>query len=238
VSLAAIYQWMLGVPPHISWTGNKTPTNTENVDRLARAFPDARFIIIVRDPRDVAMSWRRRWDRDERLTAAKWEGRLARGRAHLARLPADRHLVVRYEDILDDLEAACRAICGFLGLPFDERMLSFHEHVTKTIGGQENRGRALVGGNSRKWETGLEPALTRRIEEIAWSGMHEYGYEPARATGPRAITHRERAVGRAQDVRAVLFSPNRLQSVDRRKAHVKRIVLQAKKHLLHRDIAS
>jgi hypothetical protein len=235
VSLSAIYLWLLGVPENIAWSGNKTPTNTENMDRLARAFPDARFIVIVRDPRDVVMSWRRRWDRDERLTADKWERRLARGREHIAALPAGTVLVVRYEDLLGDLQGVSHRLCAFLELDFDPAMLRFHEHVTKTIGGQENRGRPLVAGNAAKWRTGLSPSLVERVEEIAWSGMHAHGYDVIRAQGPRPLTRLERARGRAQDFRSVMIGRSPLQRVNRRRAHARRIVLQSKKLLLHRD---
>ena len=238
VSLGAIYRWLLSVPEDVVWSGNKTPTNTENMDRLARAFPGARFIVIVRDPRDLVMSWRRRWDREERLTADKWERRLARGRHHARALPPGSVLVVRYEDVLEDLETVARTVCDFLDLEFDPAMLSFQEHVTKTIGGQENRGRALVAGNAGKWRSGLSPRLVRRVEEIAWAGMHVYGYEVSLAAGPRPLTRLERIRGRAQDVRAVLLVGSNVQRVNRRRSHVQRIVLQAKKALRHRDITT
>jgi hypothetical protein len=238
VTLARIYQWLLGVPEHITWTGNKTPTNTENIDRLARAFPDARFVLIVRDPRDVALSWRSRWNRDERMTADKWDRRLAAGRRHLAALPGDRALVVRYEQVLDDLETVCRDICAFLDLPFDPEMLRFHEHVTKTIDGQENRGRPLKAGNYGKWRTKLAPKLVRRVEEIAWDGLHAYGYEVTAATGKRPLTRAERLLGRATDVRAVLLGTNRHQHINPRKQRIKRIVLQTKRYILRRDITT
>jgi len=236
LTVAAIFRWMLGTPADIVWTGNKTPTNTENIDRLTRLFPDARFIVVVRDPRDVAVSWRRRWGRDERLTADKWETRLAAGRRHLRDLPGDRALILHFEDLLTDLDASCREICDFLALDFDPRMLRFHETVTKTIGGQENRGRPVLTGNREKWRTALRKDQVRRVEEIAWEGMRIHGYEPQHATGPRPLSRVERLRGRARDIWAVLFVGSRFQKTNRRRDRIHRILLQAKKHLLHRDV--
>jgi hypothetical protein len=39
-----------------------------------------------------------------------------------------RYLPIRYEDIVDDQEAATRRMLDFIGEPFDERCLAFHEN--------------------------------------------------------------------------------------------------------------
>lgn len=42
--------------PQTRWVGDKTPTYTRELDQLCRLFPAAKFIHIIRDPRDVAVS--------------------------------------------------------------------------------------------------------------------------------------------------------------------------------------
>jgi len=57
--------------------GDKTPFNTFNMRELIKAFPNAQFIHIVRDGRDVHLSWREvDWckGRDVRTSAEKWRG--------------------------------------------------------------------------------------------------------------------------------------------------------------------
>ena len=44
-------------------------------------------------------------------------------------LPADAMLDVAYEDVVDDLEGQARRLIEYLGLPWDERCLSFHKTV-------------------------------------------------------------------------------------------------------------
>ena len=39
-----------------------------------------------------------------------------------------RYLPIRYEDIVDDQEASVRRMLDFIGEPFDERCLDFHEN--------------------------------------------------------------------------------------------------------------
>jgi hypothetical protein len=45
-------------------------------------------------------------------------------------LPADRFLLVNYEDVVDDLDSQARRIIAFCGLPWDDRCLTFHENAS------------------------------------------------------------------------------------------------------------
>jgi hypothetical protein len=45
----------------------------------------------------------------------------------------DLALEVRYEDMVENLEASARRVLEFLGLPWDERVLRFHEHASRKI---------------------------------------------------------------------------------------------------------
>jgi len=45
-----------GVPPGVIWLGDKTPGYTEALPTLHTLFPEARFIHVLRDPRDVLVS--------------------------------------------------------------------------------------------------------------------------------------------------------------------------------------
>jgi hypothetical protein len=239
VTIAQAYEWLIGVPRHVRVTGNKTPTNAENIGRLARLFPGAHFVLVARDPRDVALSWRARWDRDELLTADKWERRLAAGRAQLAELEDGHGLLIRYEDVLEDLEACARRLCEFLGLDFDARMLEFDKHVTKTISGQENRGRPLIADNHGKWRAQMPFDVVRRIEEITWHGLIAFGYAPSLAEGPVPLTRFERLRGRARDVGSVLLGRNAHQTRGARgRRWARRIVLQVKRLVRHRRITT
>jgi hypothetical protein len=45
-----------GPPPQSLWWGDKTPAYSNHIDALNRLFPGCRFIDVLRDPRDVAVS--------------------------------------------------------------------------------------------------------------------------------------------------------------------------------------
>jgi hypothetical protein len=100
-------------------------------DRLLRIWPEARFLHLVRDGRDVAestipMGWSGnmyvgigRW-----LEAEDLWGRMA------AHLPADRHITVYYEALVTDPVGELTKICHFMGVDFDQAMLGYDKSST------------------------------------------------------------------------------------------------------------
>lgn len=93
-------------------------------DRILWLWPDARFIHLVRDGRDVAQA----------MVTARRAGNLWHGIADWVetevlwdrmshKLPANRQLSLRYEVLASDTEYELRRVCDYLGLPFDPAML-------------------------------------------------------------------------------------------------------------------
>lgn len=235
-ALATIYQWLLGVPPEVVWTGNKTPSNTEHIDRMTRMFPEARFIIVTRDVRDVVLTWKRKWGKDPLLTAWKYETRMRLGLEHVERLDEGRTLFVKFERLLTDLEEESRRMCEFLELEWDRRMIEFHEHTTKTIAGKPNWGAPLIPENRGKWRRELDEGTARRVEEIAYRAMTSLDYEPALASSPRPLRRRERAVGRIRDLYATVAVDNRYQRTNRARDRARNVLLNVRKLTTQRSI--
>ena len=110
--------------------GDKTPVYGSRMPMISRALPEARFVHVVRDPRDVAVSWRRFRELrgDDPLSASHWAQVWARtiiqSRVKASRVP--HYLEVRYEDLVIEPESTLRSVCEFIELPFSERMLSYH----------------------------------------------------------------------------------------------------------------
>lgn len=230
--VSTVYQHLLGVPEGIRWTGNKTPGNTENIARLRVNFPDARFVVVARDVRDVALSWQRKWAKDPVLAAAKWDRRMRLGLDQLAALPAGRGLLLSFEGLLDDLDGTARSLCHFLGLPFDPAMLRFHERVTKTIRGKPLWGQPLQPGNYGKWRTELGTARVRRIEEVARPAMGRLGYRPAYAVRDRPIRRWEVVRGRVRDALASVTVMNRYHRGGRWTARRRALLFDMRKQLV------
>lgn len=104
--------------------GDKTPSYLEHVDGLIEIWPDARFLLLVRDGRDVALSIRKLpFGANNVLAAARdWSRGIRIGLAASSRYP-EKFLTVLYEDLVAEPESQVKRICQFLSLSFVPSML-------------------------------------------------------------------------------------------------------------------
>ena len=116
---------------------DKNPALNTLIPAAVRIFPEAKFLIALRDPRDVCLSCFMQSLSPNPVSSAylSLEGTVTQylsvmgfWRTLLPRL-RNPFLEVRYEELVDDLEGASRKVLGFLGIPWDERVLRFDEHA-------------------------------------------------------------------------------------------------------------
>jgi hypothetical protein len=125
--------------------GDKTPMHLLHLRRIAAVLPEARFVHIIRDGRDVALSWRKTWfapSRDVVKLVGLWRDWVAAARREGAGLP---YLEVRYEDLIGDPAGQLARICHFLDLAFEPAMLDYHRRSADRLA-EHN---ALVDGDGR-----------------------------------------------------------------------------------------
>ncbi|MEC8494269.1 MAG: sulfotransferase [Planctomycetota bacterium] len=112
---------------------DKYLTNYIHGGMLARAVPGARLIDVRRDPRDNAWACFKTGFTSPIPFVNAWDDIAAvmslsrRVLDHLAAHAPHMVLQVQYEDLVDDLEGQTRRILDFLGLPFEDACLRFHE---------------------------------------------------------------------------------------------------------------
>lgn len=164
--------------------GDKTPYYTPDIDVLSTIFPGAKFIQVLRDGRDVALSQRKiEWCSSNSFRLAHdwmWKTMICHkvGRA----LGAERYLELRYEDLVRDPESSLRQICAFLGEDFDGRMLQYHETAqgvvpSDSLKWHRNSVRAPDASKVFAWKTELPEADRIIFEEIAGEALDYFGYE-------------------------------------------------------------
>ncbi|HVC60461.1 MAG TPA: sulfotransferase [Acetobacteraceae bacterium] len=108
--------------------GDKTPHYFAIVPELATLYPRAKFIHLVRDGRDVAISWiDAGWQRYYE-PGFEWPAAIARLRMDRTAYP-DRTLEVRYEDLVRHPAEVAQHICGFLGETFEPSMLGWQDRI-------------------------------------------------------------------------------------------------------------
>lgn len=120
---------------------DKNPYVNYLIPAFIRIFPETKFLIALRDPRDVVLSC---FMQSQRLTVIKAAYLSLEGTAEdyaavmsvwrtLTPMMPGNHLEVRYEDMVENLEPVARRTLGFLGVSWDARVLEFNEHAGKKL---------------------------------------------------------------------------------------------------------
>jgi hypothetical protein len=177
--------------------GEKTPDNLGFFSHLALLFPRAKFVHVIRDGRDCAVS---AWFHNQRLSpdrlkqrfptmdafveyiAGDWKKRVEAGLQFGATHPG-RCLIVQYERMYLQPRDTLRAILGFLGADTAPDVLqncveesSFRKLSGGRAPGTENRASFLRQGKPGNWQQHLTPEATRTFLSVAGELMQRLGY--------------------------------------------------------------
>jgi Sulfotransferase family len=181
--------------------GDKTPTYGTVLPRLRRLLPEARFVHLIRDGRDVALSLGKVWfspsdELSER--AAHWAREVAAirraGRGDRA------YLEVHYEDLVSEPRSTLERICSFLALEYSETMARSHETAAERLGlvtdlrrsnGQvvtraERLGQHRLTSSPPTaerigvWRREMTPKQVASFEQVAGAALEACGYETSR----------------------------------------------------------
>jgi hypothetical protein len=122
--------------------GDKTPLHTWHIDGLARLYPNAQFIGMLRHPGGSVGSNMHRFGHPYSRAVTHVE-RYDREIARQAAAHADRFAIVRYEDLVLRPEPLLRELLDWLGEPWSDNVLQHHEVQTA------RGGRLVVEGTNR-----------------------------------------------------------------------------------------
>lgn len=165
---------------------DKNPTNTLFLPAIVRVFPETRFIIALRDPRDVVVScWFQFLPLNPNSVAfLSWQSAAERYALDLGMWLRWRELLapaswieVRYEDVVASLGTQARRTLGFLGLPWDDRVLEYRSRIAgKTVHTPTyiDVARPVYSGSIGRWRNylpWLEPHL-----KVLEPFLREFGY--------------------------------------------------------------
>jgi Sulfotransferase family len=191
--------------------GDKTPDYVRELALLHELWPNAKFIHLIRDGRDVALSatnWKRKvaklermfptWAAEPVVTAALWwEWNVGAGRATGQDFGSEVYYEIRYEALVADAAAECKKLCAFLGVPFHESMLHFHDGKTRPDPGLDAKSAwQPITPGLRDWRSQMPAPQVEVFEAAAGKLLDELGYA---RTEPRPS---DEAVDRAARIRS------------------------------------
>jgi hypothetical protein len=168
--------------------GDKTPIYIEIVPQLAALYPAAKFIHLIRDGRDVAISQiDLGWDSYYERNRFDWTMAMAFRRRYLNSPLAGCILDVRYEDLIRDTGATLKQICAFLDEPFEPEMLEWHK-LTGLVPARERQihrrlEQPISGEKVAGWRHRLSALECFAVESCLHRDLIQLGY-PLRFSGP------------------------------------------------------
>jgi Sulfotransferase family len=164
--------------------GDKTPAYALSMKKIHRNIPEARFIHLIRDGRDVRLSQLGRGSGHPtpEQHAKRWRRRVQKTREQGEVVP--HYIEVRYEDVVTDTEQQLRRLCEFCGLEWDAQVLRFHERAAsrlEEVAGPTDHHR-LTSEPPRKdriaqWRTKMSASDQASFEDEAGDLLAELGYE-------------------------------------------------------------
>jgi hypothetical protein len=154
----------------------RTPWHVFHMPLIAEVYPDARFVHIIRDGRDVSRSIvAQPWGPTTvKAAAEEWRNSVAAGRAAAPEL-GERLLEVHYEDLLAEPRPGIERLYAHLGLDggIDEALAA--------AGQKANVGRHDKRVGSGKWRDAWGRRDRRDFEQEAGDLLRELGYDEADA---------------------------------------------------------
>jgi len=123
------------ITPGARWFTDKMPLNETHLGLIALLFPASPLVHVLRHPLDIVLSvfsnqlthgFYCAYDLE---TVARHYALIADLIAHYRTQMPMRYLPIRYEDLVADQEGTIRRVLDFVGEPFDERCLHFHENM-------------------------------------------------------------------------------------------------------------
>lgn len=169
--------------PQARLYGDKSHGYMNNIPMLRHLFKDARFIFIIRDPRDQALSALRTWGRNPLRTAQLWFDVCYKAEQFGFDTTPD-VLTVRYEDLTAETDRELERICAFLGVPKVAEMAALKKPAEK-----ERKGRQLktVVQQNAKYKEAFSGGKIKKISEITLPYLAKYGYPDEGATEHRQV---------------------------------------------------
>jgi len=173
--------------------GDKNNYYIAHLDILEAVFPATKYVHLVRDGRDVACSYRNvmkkdmksiyapHLDTDLGKIAKEWTKNVLTVESHLDRVADDRHITLRYEDLITDPAGTLRSTCAFLDVDYSEEMLNFylegkHDEPAASMEWKLKTKRPVDQSSKQRYITELSAHEFQEFNRTAGDTLRRFGY--------------------------------------------------------------
>lgn len=179
----AVYQALADARGATTWLC-KSMQNTLFLPQIEAYFPDAKYIFLYRDGRDVAVSFRKALVGEKHYyhVAREWAEWNRAALAHRKRVSAARFASVSYEELTAQPEQTMKRLCTFLGAKYHPSMLEFYasDEAKRTADSSVLWGnviKPIISGNTRKFVREMSVEDISVFESVAGDVLDALGYD-------------------------------------------------------------
>lgn len=158
----------------------------EFLSHLLLFFSESKYVYQVRDPRDMALSWKKsnihiggivngakQWQKDQQNSLKQYHALRQVGKI----------ILIKYEDLISSPKKLLKVITEFLGFQFEEEMLDFYQgdmtiQNSKKTDTWKNLSNPILDKNKNKYREELKEQEIKAVECICYFEMNFLGYEP------------------------------------------------------------
>lgn len=165
----------------------QTPGHVFHMDELSQFFPQAKFVHVIRDGRDVAVSRRKlKWTGTKTtdalrqlLCAAKsWELSVEAGR-RIGKFLGNNYLEIRYEDLIQHLDETLLKIRDFAGITIDRKTIQYSSvgSLGKANSAFDNQSSGISSSALGRWQKELNEGEINILHSAIGNTLTKLGYE-------------------------------------------------------------
>ncbi|MEQ4725175.1 sulfotransferase [Nonomuraea sp. B19D2] len=171
---------------------SKSLENVERLDRMREAIPGLQVLHLLRDPRDVALSFTKAPIGPKHPVAIAWiwieHQKLAAKHAEGAESSSWNE--VRYEDLVVSPRDTVEQLCSAYNISFSGDVTGFYQRLDAREAPElsslwANLDKPVQAANSGKYRLSQHREFVEAVEEAAYDSMITWGYEPLYARGQR-----------------------------------------------------
>ncbi len=167
-----------------------TPRNQFYIEEISERIKHAKFLYLVRDPRDILLSQKNKWKARKgvfsRLDVIRtklnyhptvisklWNASINQFEKHCDR---DNLYYCKYEDFVSNPEKFLKEICPFVGVEYHDSMLDIH-YMGSSMNKSDYKERGISTKSLGKWRDGLSQSEAQIAQDVCGEKMKKLGYE-------------------------------------------------------------
>jgi len=153
----------------------------KNFDRLLRIWPNAKFIHLYRDPRDVAKSVvNMGWASHVLSGAKRWVHAEQCWQKISSEVPQDRFIEISFESLIQSPKSELNKVCRFMGIQFDNNMMQYQKSST-----YQQPDKSICQSWKRKLNDSEIALLEHQLK--SWLIKYNYGFSGLNPKKPSAL---------------------------------------------------